>query len=88
MKLIFHLHHKTMNAIRQFFEVKNNSFNVILPEGFTAKTVEVIIIPLLQDNIVPDWHKSIVLERTQNPQTAVDTFEMIAQLEVDNIETL
>ena len=34
-----------MNAIRQFIEVKDHSFNVILPEDFSAKRVEIIILP-------------------------------------------
>lgn len=35
----------TMKAIRQFIEVKDNSFNVSLPKDFNAKRVEIIIIP-------------------------------------------
>ena len=69
-----------MNAIRQFIEVKNNSFNVVLPKGFTAKTVEVIIMPTAEIFSIPEWHKEIVLERIKNPQTPVDAFEMISQL--------
>lgn len=34
-----------MNAIRQFVEVKDHSFNVSLPKDFNAKSVEIIIIP-------------------------------------------
>ena len=66
-----------MNAIRQFIEVKNNSFNVVLPKGFNAKTVEVIIMPLDESTVVPEWHKEIVLERLSNPLTPVDGLEMI-----------
>jgi hypothetical protein len=77
-----------MNAIRQFIEVKNNSFNVVLPKGFTAKTVEVIIMPTVENYNIPEWHKEIVLERIKNPQTSVDAFEMIAQLEKENLENL
>jgi hypothetical protein len=65
-----------MNAIRQFIEVKNNSFNVVLPEGFTAKTVEVIIMPLEVEDDIPQWQKDIVLERVaaikQNPELLID----------------
>jgi hypothetical protein len=65
-----------MKAIRQFIEVKNNSFNVVLPEGFTAKTVEVIILPLEVEDDIPQWQKDIVLERLeavkQNPDLLVD----------------
>jgi hypothetical protein len=65
-----------MNAIRQFIEVKNNSFNVVLPEGFTAKTVEVIIMPMDVEDDIPQWQKDIVLERVaaikQNPELLID----------------
>jgi galactose-1-phosphate uridylyltransferase len=39
-----------MNAIRQFVEVKDQSFNVALPKYFNAKSVEFIIIPNDEDN--------------------------------------
>ena len=39
-----------MNVIRQFIEVKDNSFQVTLPDGFSAKRVEVIIIPDEREN--------------------------------------
>ncbi len=39
-----------MNAIRQFVEVKDHSFNVSLPKDFTAKSVEIIIIPNHAEN--------------------------------------
>jgi hypothetical protein len=65
-----------MNAIRQFIEVKNNSFNIVLPEGFTAKTVEVIIMPMDIEDDIPQWQKDIVLERIasikQNPELLID----------------
>jgi hypothetical protein len=77
-----------MNAIRQFIEVKNNSFNVVLPEGFTASRVEVIIMPMDVEDDIPQWQKDIVLERIKNPQTPVDAFEMIDQLEKENLEKL
>ena len=65
-----------MNAIRQFIEVKNNSFNVVLPKGFTAKTVEVIIMPSETQNDIPQWHKDILDKRLQdyleNPNDVMD----------------
>jgi len=65
-----------MNAIRQFIEVKNNSFSVVLPEGFTASRVEVIIMPLEVEDDIPQWQKDIVLERVaaikQNPGLLID----------------
>jgi len=77
-----------MKAIRQFIEVKNNSFQVTLPEGFTASRVEVIILPSEVEDDIPQWQKDIVLERIKNPQTPVDAFEMIDQLEKENLEKL
>lgn len=38
-----------MDAIRQFIEVKNHSFQVILPDNFNARRVEVIILPSKED---------------------------------------
>ena len=77
-----------MKAIRQFIEVKNNSFSVVLPEGFTASRVEVIILPSEIEDDIPQWQQDIVLERIKNPQTPVDAFEMIDQLEKENLEKL
>ena len=61
-----------MKAIRQFIEVKNNSFSVVLPEGFTASRVEVIILPSEIEDDIPQWQKDIVLGRIedikQNPE--------------------
>jgi len=74
-----------MNAIRQFIEVKNNSFNVVLPEGFTAKTVEVIIMPMDVEDDIPQWQKDIVLQRVaaikQNPELLIDEEEFWKDIE-------
>ena len=77
-----------MKAIRQFIDVNNHTFNVLLPNDFTAKRVEVIILPSVENYSIPEWHKNIVLERIKNPQTPVDAFDMIAQLEKENLENL
>ena len=65
-----------MNAIRQFIEVKNNSYSVVLPEGFTASRVEVIILPSEIEDDIPQWQKDIVLGRIedikQNPELLID----------------
>jgi hypothetical protein len=39
-----------MNAIRQFIDVKNHSFQVTLPDNFNARRVEVIILPNQEDD--------------------------------------
>ncbi|WP_310556625.1 hypothetical protein [Flavobacterium sp.] len=71
-----------MNAIRQFIEVKNNTFQVILPEGFTAKNVEVIIMPAEENNnSIAEWQKEIIRDRIKNPQIPVDAFEMMNEIE-------
>jgi alkyl hydroperoxide reductase subunit AhpC len=70
-----------MNAIRQFIEVKNNTFQVVLPEDFTAKNVEVIIMPTEGNNSIPEWQKEIIRDRIKNPQIPMDAFEMINEIE-------
>jgi molybdopterin-guanine dinucleotide biosynthesis protein len=72
-----------MEAIRQFIEVKDNTFQVVLPEGFTAKNVEVIIMPTQENNDIPEWQKKIVRNRIKNAETPVDAFEMITEMEKD-----
>ena len=65
-----------MDAIRQFIDVKNHSFQVILPDNFNARRVEVIILPSEDEDDVPQWQKDIVLERIeaikQNPTLLID----------------
>jgi hypothetical protein len=69
-----------MNAIRQFIEVKDNSFNVVLPKDFTAQRVEVIILPSDVEDDIPQWQKDIVLERINQPKGFVDAFEMLEKV--------
>jgi hypothetical protein len=40
-----------MNAIRQFVEVKNHTFTIVLPDDFDANSVEVIILPKQENKI-------------------------------------
>ena len=74
-----------MNAIRKFIEVENNSSSVELPEGFTAKTVEVIILPLEVEEDTPQWQKDIVLERInaikQNAEVLIDETQFWKDIE-------
>lgn len=74
-----------MNAIRQFKEVKDNRFEVTLPEGFSAKRVEVIIIPDESENEVSTETKKMLDERLkhfeENPTSAVDFEEYMADRE-------
>jgi hypothetical protein len=77
-----------MDAIRQIIKVKNNTFNAVLPKDFTAKTVEVIIIPTDDAIGIPEAHKAIVRKRILELQPDVDAHEMLTALEKDFIEKL
>lgn len=74
-----------MNAIRQFIDVKNNRFNVVLPKGFNASRVEVIILPSEIEDDIPQWHKDIANSRLsdylQNPNDVEDFDEFLDELE-------
>ena len=76
-----------MNAIRQFIEVKDNSFQVTLPDGFSAKRVEVIIIPDERENEMSFETKKLLDERLahyeNNPTDLIDFDECMADLEKD-----
>jgi hypothetical protein len=65
-----------MDAIRQFIDVKDNTFQVILPDNLTASRVEIIIFPSEDEYNIPEWQKNIVSERieaiTQNPDLLID----------------
>jgi hypothetical protein len=75
-----------MNAIRQFVEVKNHSFTIVLPDDFDASTVEVIILPKQQNKIeLSDETKSLLDSRLndflQNPDDVSDFDSLLDQLE-------
>lgn len=65
-----------MDAIRQFIDVKDNTFQVILPDSFTASRVEIIVFPSEDEYNIPEWQKNIVSERIeavkQNPDLLLD----------------
>ncbi|CAM3472403.1 hypothetical protein [Flavobacterium chungbukense] len=70
-----------MEAIRQIISVKNHSVTVVLPDDFTADKVEVIILPVQNDEYqIPQWQIDQVRERTENylknqkNVTAIDDF--------------
>jgi len=75
-----------MNAIRQFIDVNNHSFNVTLPDDFTAKRVEVIILPYLADEI-PQWQKTEALRRLaiykNDPSSALDFDQVMDEIEME-----
>jgi hypothetical protein len=76
-----------MNAIRQFIDVKDNSFQITLPEGFNAKRVEVIILPSDNDFEISEDTKNQINERKseyyKNPDKATDFDNFIDELEND-----
>lgn len=78
-----------MQAIRQIIEVKNHTFTVVLPDDFTASSVEVIILPANPENDIPEWHKEIIDKRLkdykQNPDDVTDFDVFCDELEKENL---
>ena len=76
-----------MNAIRQFVDVKNNFFQITLPEDFTTKRVEVIILPSENEFQISAETKNLINERKkdylQNSDKATDFDEFLDELESD-----
>lgn len=75
-----------MNAIRQFVDVKDHSFQVTLPKSFNARRVEVIILSSeTQDDDIPEWQKAESLRRLElykkDPNTALDFEEAMDDIE-------
>lgn len=74
-----------MDAIRQFIEVKNQSFQVTLPDDFKASRVEVIILPSQNDalEILDETKKMLdarLNEYRKNPNAVADFDELLAEL--------
>lgn len=73
-----------MDAIRQFIDVKNNSFSVLLPDDFNADRVEVIIFPS-EPNDIPQWQKTEATRRLEiyknNPKSALDFDQVMDKIE-------
>jgi hypothetical protein len=55
-----------MKAIRQFIDVKNNSFSVLLPDDFKASKVEVIILPIVENDHKLDVETKKMLDNRLN----------------------
>jgi non-ribosomal peptide synthetase component E (peptide arylation enzyme) len=49
-----------MDAIRQFIDVKDHTFQVTLPDSFNARRVEVIILPSEAEVDIPQWQKEVL----------------------------
>jgi hypothetical protein len=77
-----------MNAIRQFIDLKNNTFQITLPENFNSKKIEVIILPVENDDNIPDWQKDIVLKRLeaikQNPNLLIEEEQFWKEIDDEN----
>jgi hypothetical protein len=72
-----------MNAIRQFVEVKNHTFTIVLPDDFEASSVEVIILPKQQNKIELSDETKVLLDSRfndyiQNP-TEVKDFNLLLE---------
>jgi hypothetical protein len=75
-----------MNAIRQFVEVKNHTFTIVLPDDFDASSVEVIILPKQQNKMELSDETKIVLDSRlndymQNPDEVKDFDLLLDELE-------
>lgn len=75
-----------MNAIRQFVEVKNHTFTIVLPDDFDANTVEVIILPKQENKIeLSDETKALLDARlndyAQNPDEVRDFDLLLDELQ-------
>ena len=74
-----------MDAIRQFIEVKNQSFQVTLPDDFKASRVEVIILPSQNDISELLDETKIMLEQRliqyyENPKDVADFDQLLEEL--------
>lgn len=78
-----------MKAIKQINDVENHTFSVVLPKDFTAKRVEVIILPSNPEDDIPQWHKEIIDKRLkdykQNPDDVTDFDVFCDELEKENL---
>ncbi|WP_310558270.1 addiction module protein [Flavobacterium sp.] len=75
-----------MKAIKQIIDVENNTFSVVLPKDFTAKRVEVIILPSNPEDDIPQWQQEESERRyneyLQNPEIAILNEDFIKKLDV------
>jgi hypothetical protein len=76
-----------MDAIRQFVDVKNHSFQVSLPKNFKANRVEIIILPSEIEDDIPQWQKTESLRRLElykkDPNSALDFDQVMDEIEKD-----
>lgn len=75
-----------MDAIRQFIDVKNHSFQVTLPDNFNARRVEVIILPSQEEHFeLSDETKKMLDQRLEsyhkNPDDVFDFDQLLEELD-------
>ncbi len=74
-----------MKAIKQIIDVENHTFSVVLPKDFTAKRVEVIILPSEPEDDIPEWQKKESERRyneyLQNPEIAILNEDFMKKLD-------
>lgn len=75
-----------MKAIKQIIDVENQTFTVVLPKDFTAKRVEVIILPSSPEDDIPKWQQEESERRyneyLQNPEIAILNEDFMKKLDV------
>jgi Putative addiction module component len=74
-----------MKAIKQIIDVENHTFSVVLPKDFTAKRVEVIILPSNPEDDIPQWQQEESERRyneyLQNPEIAILNEDFMKKLD-------
>jgi hypothetical protein len=82
----FYLKSDEMKAIKQIIDVENHTFSVVLPKDFTAKRVEVIILPSNPEDDIPEWQQKESERRyneyLQNPEIAILNEDFMKKLDV------
>jgi hypothetical protein len=75
-----------MKAIKQIIDVENHTFTVVLPKDFTAKRVEVIILPSNPEDDIPQWQQKESERRykeyLQNPEIAILNEDFMKKLDI------
>lgn len=80
-----------MEAISQTIEVKNHTFSMVLPKSFTAKSVQVIVLPINDNDFeVPQWQQDEVNKRynqyLQNPEIAINHEDFMAKIDKPKVK--
>ena len=75
-----------MQAIKQIIDVENHTFTIVLPKDFTAKRVEVIVLPSSPEDDIPQWQQEESERRykeyIENPEIAILNEDFMKKLDV------